>query len=139
MISKQFFWPYLIAIFIVLYALVFWPDNRADSKGSVPVNLIGVWIQRQSDDPSTTMRAEISHDHIQIVMGSESASWVYWDGSFNTQNNSTGSFQITSTSTAAADSLSQDVTKIFTYKNGDLSYNFRMLGITRIIHLSRGA
>jgi hypothetical protein len=141
MISKQFFGVYMVAMAAVLCALIFWPQSHGDSEKMSPVNLTGVWIQQQGDDSSSNMTAEILDGHIQIMMHSEVVNGLYWDGSFNTRWTDSGSssFQIISTAATNSLFLSQDNTKVFTYKNGVLSYDFRMLGITKTVHLSRGA
>lgn len=106
----------------------------SDGHAKPPVvNMNGDW--HQSDSDSTQMSAKIFDGHIEITMHSGIVNGLYWGGSFDTKNASGRSFDITST--ADETGLSQNTTKIFTYKDGQLSYEFTMLGKTRLIHLTR--
>jgi len=101
-----------------------------------PVELTGSWHQTPDDNLPVNMTAEITPNHIQIFMRySNVVSGLYWDGTFET-NQTKSSFKVVSTSDEQG--LSQDQTKIFSYENGVISYDFAMLGKDYTVHLSRG-
>jgi hypothetical protein len=67
-------------------------------------------------------------------------------GSFDTSDKTGQSFTVTSlpdpdAQKALAGSLfgSSEKTKKFTYKDGELTYEFSMMGVESIVHMSRGA
>lgn len=140
---------FLIAVVIAaitgggIYTVV----SSSDASGSTstpkaPATLIGNWHQTDGAE-GILMNAEISAGSIQINMqprDSKSSS-VYWMGTFDTDKNSTGLWSTVSKADpdAAAKSLfgSLDKTKEFTYKSGDLSFEFTMMGTTSTVHLSK--
>lgn len=96
------------------------------------IDLSGSWHQVPNDSTPTNMTAEISANHIQVMLYSSTVNGLYWDGTFNANNSS----KIVSIADEKA--LSQDSTKTFHYENGVLSYDFTMLGKNYTVHLSRG-
>lgn len=110
-----------------------------------PVSLVGNWHQTKGM-PGVTMTAEISGDSIQINMhfDRDNIGGIFWMGSFDTSDK-TGSFTVTSIPDPDAQKVlagsmlaSSEKTKKFTYKDGDLSYEFSMMGVESTVHLSRG-
>ena len=109
---------------------------EAPHKLKTPIELTGSWHQTPDDNLPVNMTAEITPNHIQIFMRySNVVSGLYWDGTFET-NQTKSSFKIVSISDEQG--LSQDQTKIFSYENGVISYDFAMLGKDYTVHLSRG-
>lgn len=131
------------AFLIGIVALIFVVSGANNSNGDsltlstkAPVNLSGSWHDRSNSLP-VNMVAEIDGNHIQILMSSDLANGIlYWDGTFDTHENTSDSFRVVSNMDEQG--LSQQTTKTFTYKNGDLSYDFTMLGKDYTVHLSRG-
>lgn len=121
---------------VLFMALLLIKPTAANTSMRYPVDLSGTWHQTTADHSKMNMVAEITDDHIQITMYMNDFHGLYWDGSFDTSKSTTNSFKITSVSEEQV--LSQDKTKIFTYKNGELSYQFTMLGQTNTVHLSKG-
>jgi len=117
---------------VILMAFCF-TGCASDHKNKPVVNMNGSW--HQSDADSTQMTAEISNGRIEIMLHSDVINGLYWGGSFNAKDASGDSFEITSN--ADESGLSQNLTKIFKYNDGLLSYEFTMLGKTRLIHLTR--
>lgn len=112
--------------------------DRSNAASNGSSSLIGSWHEVSSDKTQTDMIAEISADHIDVSINLGGVTDLYWTGTFNTDQTS-NSFSVTSVVLPnAEDHLSQDVTKAFNYKNGVLSYQFTVLGVTNTIHLSRG-
>ncbi len=111
---------------------------NADNAPKTPVNLIGSWHQTPGDNTPVNMAAEISNNHIQIMMSSGMivVNGLYWDGTFDTSSHMTNSFKVDSV--VMETGLSQDHFKTFNYDNGVLSYEFEMLGKDYTVHMSRG-
>lgn len=115
-----------------------------DSKA--PKSFVGDWYQTNSSDNGVYMTASVSaNDSIQITMKTRDSSAVYWMGSFQVSNKKTSdSFKLESKADPDAQKWmassifgSQDKSKMFEYKNGDISYKFTMLGVTKTVHLSK--
>lgn len=136
-----------LAMFVGGFFLV--SDRSSDPRGVVsvaavkPVELIGTWSQSNADS-SLSMTATVTDGKIIIDMhlaGDEGG--TYWIGTFDTGKHTTSNFTVTSNGDVAAMSTmllaSQAKTKTFTYDNGDLSFDFSMMGVTRTIHLQRSS
>lgn len=110
---------------------------------SGPVSLNGTWTQSSSGISDIKMTASVSDDKISITMNTGSDSGTYWVGSFDTLLTKSQSFTVTSAGDVSAmesDLLaSQDLSKIFTYKNGDLSFPFSIMGVNTTVHLQRSS
>jgi hypothetical protein len=93
----------------------------------------------------TTMTAIITDGKISIDIDlvGQNTTGLYWSGSFDTRVRTNSVFNINSTGDRALMDAklfaSQDANKIFSYKNGDLSFQFSMLGMTSTVHLSRSS
>lgn len=120
--------------------------GSSDSDSKAPKSFVGDWYQTNSSDDGVYMTASVSaNDSIQITMKTRDSSAVYWMGSFQVSDKKTSdSFKLESKADPDAqkwmdDSIfgSQDDSKVFTYKNGDLSYEFTMVGVTKTIHLAK--
>lgn len=134
-ITASFSFLFIIGIVALIFT-VSGTNNDVSLSSKAPVNLSGSWHQSSNDSP-VNMTADVENDHIQILMSSDLASGIlYWDGTFDSHENSSDSFKVDSVSTEQA--LSQAINKTFTYKNGELTYPFTMLGKSYVIHLVRG-
>lgn len=129
----------LIAAFALVvggFALVGAHSRTSDSRGIVaaahfqPVSMVGSWDQTSGMN-DVTMAATVTPDGtISILMNGE----PYWAGSFKT----TSAASIVSKADGQPQ-LSQDSVKTFTYNNGDLSFQFSILGQTATVHLQRSS
>lgn len=134
-----------LALFVGGFVLVGENTRTADPRGIVPVaqvqtvNFVGTWNQLKGVD-GTSMTATITPDgKISIEMHSDPISGSYWQGSFNTTS-VTGASSVQITSTSDGDpQLAKPGTKVFTYANGVLSFEFSILGHTNTIELQRSA
>jgi hypothetical protein len=111
-----------------------------------PVSLVGTWKQTKGM-PGVTMTAEVSGDGIQINMhfDRDNIGGVYWMGSFDTSDKTAQTFTVTSlpdpdAQKALAGSMfgSSEKTKKFHYDNGDLTFEFSMMGAESTVHMARG-
>jgi hypothetical protein len=129
-----------------IYFAVASSDANAESPVAVVqpthVSLVGEWKQTNSGIPGVVMTAEISGDSIKIYMKMSKTAGVFWLGSFNTSRETSQSFTVNSVGNVEAMKYdlyaSSEKTKTFTYKDGDLSYQFSIMGVSTIVHLSRG-
>jgi hypothetical protein len=98
-----------------------------------PISYDGVW--KSTGD--VNMTATISGDHIQIDWAMNSGTTgLYWVGTFpSTTPTIISTADVEALSSSMVGSL--DKTKTFTYKDGTLSYNFQILGITKLVTLKR--
>lgn len=133
----------LLAIFILQVFLVGCGSGNGDAKagaGTKTESLVGDWHQIGTGIPSTTMTATITEGAIQITLSMGDTSGIYWLGTF-TDWNTSNSFTTISLGDQDAMALdifaSVDTVKTFTYENGDLSYEFSILGNTTTVHLSK--
>jgi hypothetical protein len=123
------------------------PSTYTKPIPAKPVSLVGTWHQTKGM-PGVTMTADVSGDGIQINMhfDRDNVGGIFWAGSFDTSDKTGQSFTVTSlpdpdAQKALAGSLfgSSEKTKKFTYKDGELTYEFSMMGVESIVHMSRGA
>lgn len=119
-------------------------EVTTDEKPPKISTLVGDWEQINVEGTGVQMRASVnSNDSIQIRMLTRDSSEVYWMGSFQVSDkNPDEAFAIESNADPDAqkwmrESLfgSQDSTKIFAYKNGEISYDFTMMGVTSTVRL----
>lgn len=108
---------------------------------SAQASLDGTYHQTKSGIPNIVMTAVVTNDNITITMTMSGTSGVFWDGTFDTQGVVSSPWNITSTRDAQAMSSdmygSSEQTKTFTYNNGDLSYQFSILGVSTTVHMSK--
>jgi hypothetical protein len=138
----------LIAIVgVIAYFAVPVLFGAGTSSASPSIVLDGVYTQTQNDIPNTIMTAVVEDNTIEITLrldsheeGDSDVVGTYWAGTFDT-GNPTNSFGIVSKGNQEAMSKSlfgsQDPTKTFAYKDGDLSFDFSMLKLSTVVHLSK--
>lgn len=110
------------------------------SKLPDPVDLTGVWVQTDGTQ-AENMTAQISHGEIQIELQLNTRTATYWDGSFDYDQVRPGStsFDVVSQSSHPFSIFASTLdAKKFSYKNGVLSYDFKIVGTDRIIQLRKG-
>lgn len=135
-ITASFSFLFVIGIVALIFTIAGANNSSVSLSSNAPVNLSGSWHQSNNDAP-VTMTAEVDGNHIQILMSSDLGGGIlYWDGTFDTQGNTSNSFKVTSTADEKA--LSQATTKTFTYKNGELDFTFTVLKKDYAIHMARG-
>jgi hypothetical protein len=120
-----------VTLFVML-PIVF--SGCGSSVNHAPKSVDGMW---KSDSP--VMTAHISHGAIQIYFVNGDTKSLYWKGTFNTSA-SDGSHILSKGDTETMDSslmASEDSTKKFVYKNGELSFPFSILGTSKTVKLER--
>lgn len=134
----------IVLAFLVLLVLM---TSCGTSQGTTTVGaetkttgLLGDWHQTGTGISGTTMAATVTEGAIQITLTMGDTSGIYWLGTLETWNTS-NSFTTVSLGDQDAMMLdifaSTDPAKTFTYENGDLSYEFSILGTTTTVHLSK--
>jgi hypothetical protein len=105
-----------------------------------PSSLIGEWHQ-VNKNPDGYMTASIDGDSIQVNLRGRDSSAIFWLGTFAGTHRPVGKFKVVSLRDQDATKYniasSPDKTKTFTYKNGDLSFDFSTLGSTTTVHLHK--
>ncbi|QEQ93540.1 hypothetical protein SEA_GIRLPOWER_41 [Streptomyces phage GirlPower] len=117
-----------------------------ETGSKAPKSFVGDWYQTNGKDTGVYMTAAVSsNDTIQIHLKTRDSGGVYWMGSFQVSDKKTSdSFKLESKADPDAQKWmassifgSQDKSKSFKYEDGDLSYEFTMVGVTKTIHLSK--
>jgi len=120
-------------------------DNSSQSAqadinkgGNKPISLAGHWHQTKNGIPNTTMSADITSDHIEVTLKLGDVSGPFWIGTFDATPSTSTILSHGDTEKMDLDLLaSNEKDKEFTYKNGDLSYQFSIMGESTIVHLSK--
>lgn len=102
-------------------------------------SITGVWHQVDGSSDEN-MIATINHGEIQVVLYLGHTSGVYWDGSFDfgKPNQNADFFDVVSETNHPNGIFSSKLpTKTFAYKDGVLSYEFKIVGTTRTIELKK--
>jgi hypothetical protein len=135
----------VIAILLGLFVWIFsmtgvggFQNHATTVQVNTPVVLAGKWHQSSPPD-GMSFDAQISDDSIQIMVKMDGSEGIYWLGSFD-PNVIAGTIESQGDSDAMALEIfaSQESFKTFTYKDGTLSFQFSMLGISQTIQLTRG-
>jgi len=131
---------------LIIFGIRFFDSSSAAAVQKAPtgpVHLYGQWHQVHSGMSNVKMTATITENTITINMSMGDIQSVYWIGTFPVFDNVPNSFAVTSrgdTNAMSSDILaSQDATKTFTYKDGELSYPFSIEGLNTTVYLSQGA
>lgn len=116
--------------------------DATDNKTNNPSSLIGNWHQTNGQDTGTGFTAEISAGGIQINYPMRDGSGgIFWLGTFDGTHVAEGSFVIKSL--PDQDALANDILastekiKSFTYKNGDMSFDFSVMKVHTTVHMSK--
>jgi hypothetical protein len=138
-----------LALFVGGFVLVGENAKASSSRGVVPVaettmvDMNGTWTQTSSGFSTINMTATINDGEISIDMSNGNLSGLYWKGTFPVSSIMSNGFTTTSVGDVAAMNSSMlaslDKTKTFSYKDGDLSYSFSMLGMTTTVHMKRSS
>ncbi|MEV7632907.1 hypothetical protein AB0N64_10905 [Microbacterium sp. NPDC089318] len=105
-----------------------------------PVSLVGEWKQSNSDDPERWQKATVTAGTIEVfwVADAGDTEALYWAGSVEvpTEGDSFTFDSVNDTEkTKNAILASGDETKTFTYKDGELSYDVTVQGVTKTVRL----
>jgi hypothetical protein len=111
--------------------------SQTVAQASLPENLNGKWHQTKGMK-GVTMDAVITGDSIQVNMTLDDSTGPFWMGSFD-QSRQPAIISIGDVDAMANKIFaSNETTKTFTYKNGDLSFDFSMMGVHTTVHMSKG-
>lgn len=133
----------LLAVVVSIFTLASCVHTHGASSNKNPASLVGEWHQSNSN-PNGWFTASISGESIQVTMRGRDSSTIYWMGSFDTSHRPTNKFKVVSLPDPDArytmkKSLmaSTDSQKTFTYKNGDLSFEYSALGSSTTVHMHK--
>lgn len=127
-----------LSIVIVALSLILFLSSCGSKSVSAPVSFDGTW----ESTGDVKMVATIHGDNIKIdwVMD-EATTGLYWLGTFPTPESKLGKLSIASVGDVQAMDYSivgsKNTAKIFTYKNGALSFEFTVMGTTSRISLTK--
>lgn len=116
-------------------------DSSAETKSSL--DLRGSWVEKGQEGSESYQAGFIEDDVIEIYWMSDhgNTASLYWSGSFEAPADSFDEYTWDSVNdtvkTNYALLASDDNTKTFTYKNGELSYQVTALGITKSVSLEK--
>lgn len=115
-------------------------SSQFKSLNKLPPSLDGHWVTVDASEDGN-FEATISGDHIEINFAAtkdDDTTALYWDGTFPAGSDkivSQGNVKKMSSALLA----SQDKTKTFDYKNGELSFPFSMMGVSSTVHLKKAS
>lgn len=133
---------FMLTIAVIVTVLVSAQKSRGDvvfAKTPTSASMTGAWHQVDGTSEEN-MVAQIDHGKIQIILYLGNARGVYWDGSFDFDQPHANAvaFNVVSESNHPNDIFSSELdNKTFAYKNGILSYEFKIVGTTRIVKLQK--
>lgn len=105
--------------------------SGVSSQASKTASMNGTW-------KADGFEAEVSDNLIEVNIVDQDTSSLYWKGTFPQQQGEK------ITSEADVDALSesmlgsQDLTKEFTVKGGEISFKITIMGTSKVVHLKKG-
>jgi hypothetical protein len=112
------------------------------AAATLPESFNGKWHQTKGMD-GIVMDAVVTGESIQINMTftKNDTTGVFWMGSFDSAQATSGLMYSLGDQDAMKNMIfaSNETTKTFNYKDGDLSFGFSIMGAKTTVHLSRGA
>jgi len=131
-----------IAVYFVVDNVVAKAANENPKKS--PVSMVGDWVQSNTEGGVQATATISDVGSIQINLKTRDSSNIYWMGSFDTPKDAAGEFEVVSLADPDAQKVmgsslfgSQDKSKKFAYRNGELSYEFTMMGTTKKVLLTK--
>lgn len=129
-----------IVIVISLFASGIFSSSPA--KAQTPTTMAGHWHQTSNDIPNTKMSADITGDNIRIYLTLGGATGVFWDGTFKSPKSMKKPFEVMSQGNQdvldASLYGSSEKVKLFSYKNGVLTYQFSIMDTSTMINMAKG-
>lgn len=127
----------LVAVLSIAWCVYVLEDGEAQAR-QAPTTMVGEW--HQTGENASSFIATITPGSIEIVMETrDGSSSIYWLGTFNENQDLSKPFEIVSIgdqdAMRSAIFASSEKTKLFSYKDGTLSYKFSMMGTKSVIHL----
>lgn len=131
----------LVATVAIMFSsLAYSFSASADKLETVPLDLSGLWVQKDHDD--TYLAAKITNDAIGVffVMESDGMKWTYWTGTYTAPSDSLNTYEWESKKLQTGIGLltSDEESKLFAYSDGNIKFDLTMFGGTTTISLERG-
>lgn len=106
-----------------------------------PVDLTGEWKQTNSNSEESFQTATITGDTIEVFWNATDMEALYWAGTVEVPEDGSTSFSWDSvndtTKTETSIMASEDATKTFTVKDGEISYEVTAMGTTMTVRLAK--
>lgn len=135
----------VIAFLAILGFLSGCGSSRGASNKDVTVqaapqefNLIGHWSETSGPD-GVKFTADIYKDSIQIWSQYGTSGGIFWMGSFQPADGVVGTVSSLADQDAMANQIfaSNETAKVFNYSNGELTFDYSIIGVHSTIHMSR--
>ena len=124
---------------ILALALTSFMLTACGGKSSATNDLTGTWDSKKSGD--SYQEAVITADYIEINWISANSKSLYWAGTYVAPETAATEYSWTSENdkekTSSALLASGDDTKVFTYKDGTISYETSAMGTTTTMKLAK--
>lgn len=116
-------------------------DTQNNPNIPIPSSMIGDWHQVSSGLPKAVMNASITESKIEITLTMQNTTGIFWTGTFDTSQSTDKPFATVSKGDVEAMTMemyaSSEKTKLFTYKDGELSFQFSIMGVSTTVFLSK--
>ncbi len=118
-------------------------DPAKEPEAGAPIDLVGDWKQTNSEADDAWQAATITDSGIEVYWVTDNGDTrsLYWAGTFAVPQDAGDSFTVTSENdhekTDAAMLASSDDTKVFSFRDGELSYEVSALGTTTTVRIAR--
>lgn len=113
--------------------------TTTEATTEAPTDLTGTWASEPNE--GSYQEAVITENTIEINWVSEDTTALYWSGTYTAPDSAVNEYTWTSErdkeKTDTALMASGDDTKEFTYKDGVISYEVSMMGVTKTIELEK--
>jgi len=138
--------PISLGLLTIVLLVTFWINSQDTGRPRTVVD--GDYHQINNSYPTAKFVAEVYGGQIDITLkldsgeeGDSSAVGTYWVGTFPRPDHPDDKFDVTSVGdvrTMKSSVLgSQDPTKEFHFKDGVITFKFKMMGTTSTVHLSK--
>lgn len=114
---------------------------EAQEETPEPVDLTGEWKQTNPNSADNFQTATIAGDTIEVYWNAPDMKALYWAGTVEVPEDGSTSFSWESVNdsakTEASMMASEDPTKTFTVKDGEISYEVTAMGTTVTVRLAQ--
>ncbi len=117
--------------------------GEASQEPATPPDLTGQWemVNKEGGEDAAYQTATITDDTITIYWVTGDTKALYWAGTFTPPNTADEPYTWESANdteqTSTALLASSDATKVFTYQDGQLSFEASAMGVTKTVRMEK--
>lgn len=117
--------------------------EEASQEPATPPDLTGQWemVNKEGGEDAAYQTATITDDTITIYWVTGDTKALYWAGTFTPPNTADEPYTWESANdteqTSTALLASSDATKVFTYQDGQLSFEASAMGVTKTVRMEK--